>query len=85
MMIGKLLGHTQVQTTARYAHLATELVKRATNDVSTTIERRWREKSRPDPSQGGLGAPQARENADMVGVGGPRYACVRLPGSSPRR
>ena len=26
-MIGKLLGHTQVQTTARYAHLANESVK----------------------------------------------------------
>ncbi len=26
-MIGKLLGHTQVQTTARYAHLAAEPVK----------------------------------------------------------
>ncbi len=36
-MIDQLLGHTQVQTTARYAHLATEPVKRATDDVSTTI------------------------------------------------
>ena len=36
-MIGQMLGHTQVQTTARYAHLATEPVKRATDDVSTTI------------------------------------------------
>ncbi len=36
-MIGKLLGHTQVQTTARYAHLAVEPVKRAADDVSTTI------------------------------------------------
>ena len=35
-MIGKMLGHTQVQTTARY-HLATKPVKRATDDVSTTI------------------------------------------------
>lgn len=26
-MIGKLLGHTQVQTTARYAHLARDSVK----------------------------------------------------------
>ena len=26
-MIGKLLGHTQVQTTARYAHLANDTVK----------------------------------------------------------
>ena len=26
-MIGRLLGHTQVQTTARYAHLARDTVK----------------------------------------------------------
>jgi len=26
-MIGKLLGHTEVATTARYAHLAANLVK----------------------------------------------------------
>ena len=37
-MIGKLLGHTHVQTTARYAHLATDPVKRATEDVSASIE-----------------------------------------------
>jgi integrase len=36
-MIGKLLGHTQVQTTARYAHLAAEPVKVATNDVSMSL------------------------------------------------
>jgi integrase len=33
-MIGKLLGHTQVQTTARYAHLAAEPVKSAADAVS---------------------------------------------------
>lgn len=38
-MIGKLLGHTQVQTTARYAHLANQPVLQAANDVSTIIER----------------------------------------------
>ena len=37
-MIGKMLGHTQVKTTARYAHLATDPVKRATEDVSASIE-----------------------------------------------
>lgn len=37
-MIGKLLGHTQVQTTARYAHLANQPVLQAANDVSTIIE-----------------------------------------------
>ena len=37
-MIGKMLGHTQVQTTARYAHLATDPLKQATEDVSASIE-----------------------------------------------
>jgi integrase len=36
-MIGKLLGHTQVQTTARYAHLAADPVKQAANHVSAEI------------------------------------------------
>jgi integrase len=38
-MIGKLLGHTQVQTTARYAHLATDPVKAAAEQVSAVISR----------------------------------------------
>jgi hypothetical protein len=33
-MIGKLLGHTQVQTTARYAHLASDPVKQAATKIS---------------------------------------------------
>jgi integrase len=36
-MIGKLLGHMQVQTTARYAHLANDPVKTAAGRVSDTI------------------------------------------------
>ena len=36
-MIGKLLGHTQVQTTARYAHLAADPVKAAANSVSSDL------------------------------------------------
>ncbi len=32
--IGKLLGHTQVQTTARYAHLANDPVKSAANRIA---------------------------------------------------
>lgn len=38
-MIGKLLGHTQVQTTARYAHLAAEPVKTAADSVADTLHR----------------------------------------------
>jgi len=36
-MIGKLLGHTQVQTTARYAHLAAEPVRLAADSVATSL------------------------------------------------
>jgi integrase len=35
--IGKLLGHSQVQTTARYAHLAADPVRAAANDVAGVI------------------------------------------------
>ena len=36
-MIGKLLGHTQVQTTARYAHLAADPVKLAANEIAGAL------------------------------------------------
>ena len=36
-MIGNLLGHTQVQTTARYAHLANESVKASGPRVGDSI------------------------------------------------
>ena len=36
-MIGKLLGHTQAQTTARYAHLAADPVRKANADVAKMI------------------------------------------------
>ena len=36
-MIGKLLGHTQVQTTARYAHLASDTVKASGSRIADSI------------------------------------------------
>lgn len=36
-MIGQLLGHTQVQTTARYAHLAADPVKQAATKISDRL------------------------------------------------
>ncbi len=36
-MIGKLLGHTQVETTARYAHLARDSVREAAERVAESI------------------------------------------------
>jgi integrase len=36
-MIGKLLGHTQVQTTARYAHLAAEPVRMAADNLLESL------------------------------------------------
>jgi integrase len=37
-MIGKLLGHTQAQTTARYAHLAADPVKEAAERIASRID-----------------------------------------------
>ena len=36
-MIGKLLGHTQVRTTARYAHLARDSVKASASKIADSI------------------------------------------------
>lgn len=36
-MIGALLGHTQAQTTLRYAHLATDQLRKAAEDISAKI------------------------------------------------
>lgn len=36
-MNGKLLGHTQVQTTARYAHLASDPLKAAATRISERL------------------------------------------------
>jgi len=49
-MIGKLLGHTQVQTTARYAHLANDPVKSAAGRVSDTIGAAMLGKGKPKKS-----------------------------------
>lgn len=38
-MIGKLLGHTQIQTTARYAHLKIDPIKLAADKVADAIAR----------------------------------------------
>jgi len=52
-MIGKLLGHTQVQTTARYAHLASDPVKSAAGRVSDTIGAAMLGKGKPPKSTEG--------------------------------
>ena len=36
-MIGKLLGHSQVETTARYAHLAKDSVRESAVRISESI------------------------------------------------
>jgi integrase len=38
VMIGKLLGHQQIQTTMRYAHLADDPVRRAATQVGTALD-----------------------------------------------
>ena len=36
-MIGKLLGHTQIETTARYAHLARDSVQESAARIADSI------------------------------------------------
>jgi integrase len=36
-IIGKLLGHSQAQTTARYAHLADDPLRKAADTIGATI------------------------------------------------
>ena len=38
-LVGKLLGHSQAQTTQRYAHLAPDPLRKAANSVSRLIDR----------------------------------------------
>ena len=42
VIIGKMLGHSQPATTARYAHLADDPVKAASDAVEGTSRRLWR-------------------------------------------
>ena len=50
-MIGKLLGHTQVQTTARYAHLKTDPIRAAADQVSKAIADALAQPSKPETYQ----------------------------------
>lgn len=45
-MIGKLLGHTQPSTTARYAHLDVDPMKRAADTIGATIDAAMKGKTR---------------------------------------
>ena len=38
-IVGKLLGHTQTQTTARYAHLDNDPLKKASEQIAVNISR----------------------------------------------
>ena len=78
-MIGKLLGHTQVQTTARYAHLASDPVKSAANRIASRIH--------PHPL--GLEGAQTGYRGARHGCSRPRRSPIpafatRVPATFPR-
>jgi hypothetical protein len=65
-MIGKLLGHTQIQTTARYAHLASDPMKKAANKISDRLA---------SALLGGLDKPSAGKadnQRDQLKIGTPK-------------
>ena len=49
-MIDKLLGHTQVQTTARYAHLARDSIQTAAARITGSIGGNLSGERKPDRS-----------------------------------
>ena len=49
-MIGKLLGHTQVQTTAQYAHLARDSIQNAATRITGSIGGNLLGEQQPDRS-----------------------------------
>ena len=59
-MIGKLLGHTQVQTTARYAHLARDSIQNAAARITGSIGGHLMEPSQSTP------VPSVPDTSDEV-------------------
>ncbi|MBA4224888.1 MAG: integrase, partial [Methylobacterium sp.] len=49
-IVGKLLGHSQPQTTARYAHLDADPLRRASDIIGAQIEKAMAGKSTPAAS-----------------------------------
>ena len=68
-MIGKLLGHVQVQTTARYAHLAADPLKAAAERISSNIAALINGETGEGP-EGDLGLQQlTRSRSGRFGLG----------------
>ena len=49
-IIGKLLGHTQAQTTARYSHLAADPLRKAVDTIAATISAAMNRRPHSDPA-----------------------------------
>ena len=64
--VQRILGHTQIKTTQRYAHLDQESLLSAVNTVSAAAPNVLGEGTRPVPIMGGVSA----EGSDMAGEGG---------------
>ena len=64
-MIGKLLGHTQVQTTARYAHLANDPIKSAADRIAERISGSANGKCKERPKVHPEGAPNNQGEDDF--------------------
>ena len=41
-MVGRILGHTQAQTTARYAHLADDPIQSVSERVASSLKKAMR-------------------------------------------
>ena len=60
-IVGKLLGHSQPQTTARYAHLDADPLRRASNMIGDQLATAMRGSAKADPAGGGDGEARTSE------------------------
>ena len=78
-MMGKLLGHTQVQSTARYAHLARDTVKASAARTADSIDRDLAEWGRGVAMAVMPSLPQAIHRAEKIGCLVPGQGNVKCP------
>lgn len=66
-MVGKLLGHSQPQTTMRYAHLADDPLRRLNNDIGAAIAATRAPQSEPDKVDPVASSSAALDDGRMAG------------------
>ena len=80
-MIGRQLGHSEVQTTGHYAHLAGDCVKKSPVDISDSIAAGMLSRYAGARKESMLAAGAGGTENESVGFR-PPFSCARIGGSA---